>query len=168
MRCSYVLTVLLTCGSLLGQGADDCSNPTVLQGEGVFPFDTTSATTDGAPDAACLQFGTAQIERDVWFSWTAPAAGLARVETCGATAVDTRVAAYQGATCGGPALACADDDCGLQSSLTFACDAGETFLLRLGGDEGAADGAVRLQSQLLAVLADGARGGEPQRRDRRS
>ena len=158
MRCSYVLTVLLTCGPLLGQGADDCSNPTVLPGEGVFPFDTTSATTDGAPDATCLQFGTAQIERDVWFSWTAPAAGLARVETCGATAVDTRLAAYQGATCGGPVLACADDDCGLQSSLTFACDAGETFLLRLGSYPGTPGGTGSLTVSVLAPVIDAATG----------
>lgn len=55
------------------QGSDDCSGATAIHGHGLFAFDLSSATTDGAPDRLCDPSSGGQIENDVWFAWTAMA-----------------------------------------------------------------------------------------------
>lgn len=121
---------------------DDCDDAIAIAGEGTFPFDNSAATTDGVPDGLCLAFGTDQIDNDVWFCWTAPCTSDVLFETCGLTAVDTRIAVYDGCTCptGNGIIACNDDFCGLQSSLTFSAVAGNQYLLRIGNFPGALGG----------------------------
>ena len=63
----------------------------------------------------------------VWFRWTAPADGETTIETCGNEDVDTLLAAYTGTSVSaliGTEVASNDDDCGLQSSITFTADEG--------------------------------------------
>ncbi len=119
-----------------GNGADGCAGAPAISGYSTWAFDFAGATTDGQGHAACLGFGSDQIWRDRWWSWTAPASSLVRVETCGQTGVDTRIAVYSPAAVCSPAseylLACNDDACNFQSSLTFQARAGQTYLIRIG------------------------------------
>ena len=125
-------------------GNDDCAGAEAIAGVGTFPFDNSAATTDGVPDPSCLSFGTDQIDNDVWFCWTSDCDGIVQVETCGLTAIDTKIAAYDGCTCptGNGILACNDDACGgaLQSSITFVAVSGQTYLIRIGTFPGVAGG----------------------------
>jgi hypothetical protein len=137
---------------------DSCSNPAPIAGFGTYAFDNTNATTDGVASTLCDFFGTQQIERDVWFLWTANATGTALVQTCGQTTIDSKIAAYVGASCGSAPVACNDDsaDCGggsLQSSMTFSTTAGQAYLLRVGVFPGAAGGTGAI------VISDGGGGG---------
>ena len=43
----------------------------VGQQRGQFSYDSL-ATTDGLGDPLCYDFGSSQIENDVWYDWTAP------------------------------------------------------------------------------------------------
>ena len=129
-----------------GIGNDNCSNPTVIAGTGVFPFDNSAATTgcEGQNEAACAaQYGQFTVDNDVWFTWTAPTTGFAVWDDCGLTGIDTKVAAYQGAGCpvAGTALACIDDSCpGFQSTLVWPVTAGTTYTIQVGNFPGATGG----------------------------
>ena len=127
---------------------DDCLTPTAIAGTGLFPFNNTNATTgaQGQAEAACLFFGQIGNTRDVWFTWTAPATpGIATVETCAQTTVDTKIAVYDGAGCPSAAtIACNDDACSLQSRVRFGFVAGGTYTIQLGTFPGASGGAGNL------------------------
>jgi len=105
------------------------------------PFDTTGATTDGLEHPECGFSG--QIFNDVWYCWQAPLETGVHVETCNGTDLDTKLAVYgpfvdctaARAACvpdPGFLLACNDDACGLQSSVSFQAGSGEAYLIRLG------------------------------------
>lgn len=127
-------------GTLLAQGADLCANAQPVVGTGLFPFDNTTALTDGLPDTACFFFNLDNIDNDVWFSWQAPNDGAFSASTCGQTSIDTRIAIYDG-SCAGLVLTCNDDSCGtLQTEVTWAALAGQTYVIRLGNYPGAAPG----------------------------
>lgn len=114
---------------------DSCANATELAGSAEASYDLTMSTTDGLGHAACSYQGADQIENDVWYCWTADCDGVAVVDTCELTEVDTRVAIYQGCDC--PAtdarlLTCADDGCGVQTRAAFTVQAGQSYLVRVG------------------------------------
>lgn len=75
-------------------GSDGCTMAEAISGAGTYNFDSSAATTDGNPHAACLSFSEDQIEGDIWYCWTSDCDGTVRVETCGLTTVDTRIAVY--------------------------------------------------------------------------
>lgn len=124
-------------------GADDCSLPDSIAGQGSFAFDNSLATTgsSGQSEAACYLLGSSVVDRDVWFSWTADASGDAVISTCTAS-VDTKIAGYLSAACPvmGTVLDCSDDACGLQSSITFPVSQGTSYALQVGTFPGAAGG----------------------------
>jgi hypothetical protein len=131
------------CGAPPPPNNDDCANAVPISGTGNFPFDNTTATNVGPNHAACLFFGFDSIDHDVWFCWTAACTGNATVQTCGLTTVDTKIAVYDGCSCppvDADLLACNDDACGLQSSLTFSATSGNSYLIRLGTFPGALGG----------------------------
>jgi len=124
---------------------DECANATPVSGLGSFPFDNAWATTSaqGQVEAPCLIYGTTAMQRDVWFTWTAPTSGVALFSTCGLTGVDTKIAAYPGGGCPAPgsALACADDTCpGYESAVEFPVTAGAQYTLEIGVYPGANGG----------------------------
>lgn len=119
-----------------------CANATVI-GNGVFPFDTCMATTDGP--------GAQAIVTDVWFSFTPTCSGPVYINTCGSS-IDTAVAVYSG-TCGslnfvagtfnnnavaGPCPA------SLQSYATFVATAWTTYRIRVGNNPSTATGCGKL------------------------
>jgi len=121
---------------------DSCANATLVT-DGSYAFSNICATTDGTVDTACDFFSYRQIGSDIWYHYTAACSGNVTVSTCG-SALDTKIAIYGSTNCNitspgnaNLAIACNDDFCGLQSSVTFAAVAGTTYKIRLGGYNGA-------------------------------
>ncbi len=118
-------------------GADQCVNASTtaqISGFGTFTVDNTAATS-GSPLGSCGFMG-----RDVWFRWTAPATGSAILSTCGGVTGDSVIAVWVDVGPGGcpdTQIACLDDSCALQSSITFATTAGTNYMLEIGGHGGA-------------------------------
>ena len=81
---------------------------------GLTPFNTTMATTDGPPEPACT--GGAGPTNDIWYNYTADFTGDINVTTCeeegGSATFDTVLVVYDGCDCGPPSplLGCNDDD----------------------------------------------------------
>ncbi|HMN95219.1 MAG TPA: hypothetical protein PKC43_02530 [Phycisphaerales bacterium] len=126
---------------------DFCAEATPI-GLGAAPFSTLGATTDGPPlPPECDEgFGLGFIN-DVWFLFVAPRDGLLTVSTCGTANYDTRLAAYEGAACFGPLVACNDDGAGcpgFTSLMSFETVAGTAYLIRIGGFSGSGTGTVEL------------------------
>lgn len=129
-RAARALLPLFLCAPLAAQG-DDCSSAIPILGVGIFPFDTTGATTGGPNEPICFEAGSDVIEADIWFAWTAPTTDVYFAFTCGQTSVDTRLSVLS-TPCGAAAIACDDDACGLQSQVSWNATAGTTYLIRLG------------------------------------
>lgn len=134
-------------GGVAGFLNDDCATAqTLIAGEGAFPFNNSLATEDGPDHAACNSFNELSIESDVWFCWTAQTDCQAMLTTCDQTTVDTKIAVYDGCACPkvlDDPLDCNDDGCqggGVQSSVTFAATASQSYLIRLGTFPGASGG----------------------------
>ncbi len=142
-----------TISQVLG-GNDDCSSADAISGQGLFPFDSSSATTgtQGQSESSCYIFGNSAIANDVWFAWTADASGVAQISTCDETLVDTKLAAYSGSSCpsNGSAIACNDDACGFQSTISFSVSSGSTYLLQVGTWDGASGGTGNLDIAIIA------------------
>ena len=136
-------------------GSNDCASPDAIAGQGLFPFDNSTATTgsEGQSESSCYIFGNSAVANDVWFVWTADADGIAQVATCNQTTVDTKLAAYPGSSCpaNGTSLACNDDACGFQSSMSFSVSSGTSYLLQVGTWDGAAGGAGNLDISILST-----------------
>jgi hypothetical protein len=129
-------------------GADNCAGAhrAVPAGpQAAVAFTTGTTGTQGQNEANCYAFGSTNVTNDVWFDWMATATGNASMITCGGTGVDSKIAAYPGTPGACPAdgtsLACNDDACGLQSSITWAVTSGSTYTLQLGTFPGAAGGS---------------------------
>ncbi len=72
---------------------------------------------------------------DIWFVYCSPAAGPTTFDTCGG-GYDSTIQVFSG-TCGAlVSLACNDDFCGLQSSVTIAAAACTRYFIRVGGFAG--------------------------------
>ncbi len=119
--------------------SDMCADALPITGTGTFPFDNTTATTDGPLHADCINVGDdAQIAKDVWYCWTSSCTDEVFVRTCGQTELDTKLAVYDGCTCpptDANLLDCGDDRCGggnLQSTAVFHAGANRQYLIRLG------------------------------------
>ncbi|MAF67244.1 MAG: hypothetical protein CMJ84_16500 [Planctomycetes bacterium] len=143
-------------------GSDSCSTADAISGDGVFQFDNSSATTgtEGQSESNCFAFGTSGIDEDVWFDWTAGCSGTTEYTTCGGAGNDTKIAVYPGSGCpaSGSSLACNDDTCGLQSSVTFNSTSGSTYTLQLGSFPG---GSVGSGTFSLTTTNCGGGGGGP-------
>ncbi len=104
---------------------------------GTTNFSTLQATTDGPVESACSFASNSQVSQDVWYRHTAAATGSITASTCANTSWNTKLAVYGTGACPGTtqntAIACSDDFCGLQSSVTFNVVAGQQYLLRVGG-----------------------------------
>jgi hypothetical protein len=138
-------------------GADACTTPDAIAGQGSFAFDQTLATTgiEGQTEVLCYAFGSSAIDNDVWFSWTADATGTAILSTCTAT-IDTKIAAYPAGGCptAGTSLACNDDSCGLQSQISFAVTAGTAYTLQVGTFPGALGGTGNLDATIVGATTN--------------
>ena len=117
---------------------DDCANAVPIF-FGTTEFSSIDATDDGPelPGECDEGFGTG-FGSDIWFTLTPDQSDGVLISTCDAADFDTRLALYT--ECDGALIACNDDgaDCtGYTSRLGFAGVEGETYLLRVGGYNGA-------------------------------
>ena len=118
--------------SAVGPPNDTCATAQPIAGEGSFPFDSTGAVSDG-PSPTCVA-----NNQDVWFEWTAPFTGTFMADTCATTAFDSGLAVWDASGGCPPAteVACNDDGCSVQSSVSFAATVGETFFIQIGAFSG--------------------------------
>lgn len=116
---------------------DDCVDAQVITQDGIYPYSTVNAETDGpfdSPGGQCTN-----VNQDVWFRYIATCDGDVTVATCNSTNYDSAINVYQGCFCDsnmGPLLACKDDGCGPDNddaTVTFAAVAGNCYLIRVGG-----------------------------------
>lgn len=119
--------------------------------QGTAPFTTTGATTDGHAETTCSAGG---VSNDVWFRYSAAISGDTTLSLCG-SAFDTKMYVYPGASNPTDAatlpIACNDDDplCptgdARQSRISFNATAGLSYLVRVGGKNGAmGDGSIEV------------------------
>jgi hypothetical protein len=148
------LVALASTGLAAGQATNDCASAPALKGYGTFPFDTNGATTDGAADVLCNFFSNQNIFNDVWYRFTAPETFVVEVSSCAQTTLDSKIAIYGGADCSAPVIACSDDNCSLQTKVSFAATAGETYLIRIGGYGSTNFGSGTITIGALPLLAD--------------
>jgi hypothetical protein len=147
MRASRIFAGFLASAALTAvasaQGSDSCTTAQAIAGQGSFAYDQTLATTgvEGQLEIICYAFGSSSIDNDVWYSWTADATGTALINTCASTN-DTKIAVYPAGGCPtvGSSLACNDDSCGLQSSVSLPVTAGTAYTLQVGTFPGSAGG----------------------------
>ncbi len=143
--------------SALVGGADSCVTPDVIVGGGPFLFDNTVATTglEGQAEGLCTFFGFTTVDQDVWFKWTATSSGILSVNTCGLSAVDTKIAIYQATTCptAGSAIGCNDDACpGFQSTAQATVVAGQDYLIQIGTYPAAGGGTGTFTCSVSSAL----------------
>jgi len=132
-------TLTVDCAGGSGSnGANNCADAAPVS-DGTHAFSTSGATTDGPSESLCSNAGDNHVRSDIWYLYTAPCNGTTTVGLCGSN-YDTKLAAYAGSTCptaSGSAIACNDDSCSLQSQITFDTTAGQEYLIRVGGYNGA-------------------------------
>ncbi len=135
------LAAVVHAGPPIGGETCEDAGANQIAGVGMFVFDNGGQTgVDDLTEAACESNGTSAFEADVWFQWTSDVDGPVSLQTCGQTALDTRVAVYAG-TCDVLLIqACNDNACGQQSVANFVAVAGESYLLRIGVSPGQATG----------------------------
>jgi hypothetical protein len=121
--------------ALLVGGSDDCSTAAAADAitAAMSPIAvTTVGATNGAPDAA----GCVNTNLDVWFYYTASVTGQTTVASCGGVTADSVVTVWADGSpagaCPTTSVACNDDACSLQSSVTFCTNAGESFFIQWG------------------------------------
>jgi Lectin C-type domain len=159
MKLIRFVALPLLAAPALAQGSDSCAAAQLIAGTGLFAFDNSAATTDGAPSGLCNFSGQTQIEHDVWFEWVAPASGPYLLSLCGQASIDSKVAVYDG-SCAGALLACNDDSCALQSQLMFNASNSQTYILRIGTYPGTAGGTgnIDIESAILRTVTNPANG----------
>ena len=132
LRFAAVTAALSSCAFAAAQGANDCASAQSTKGYGTYPFSNVGSTTDGLADVLCTFFGNQQIFNDVWFTFTAPESTIVDVSTCAQSTLDTKIAIYGGTDCASPVIACSDDNCSLQTKVSFSATAGQSYLIRMG------------------------------------
>ncbi|MFZ4575970.1 MAG: hypothetical protein ACOYN0_16395, partial [Phycisphaerales bacterium] len=117
---------------------DDCANRIGI-GLGATAFSNVGATTDGPTHVLCNFFGNNNITNDVWFNYPCFTTGNLTVDTCGAS-FDSKLAVYSSSGCTNyeaRILACSDDVCGNNATVTIPVTAGQNYTIRVGGFAGA-------------------------------
>jgi len=130
---------------------DSCGSATAAI-EGANPFNTTEASPDGIAAVACA--ASANLSRDVWFSFNAPSGGKLSASTCpqgtasgGYSLMTNTVLTLHDAACGN-VLVCNDNHtpvpsgCGtnLSSFSNFNMSSGQTVYFRVSGNNASTHG----------------------------
>jgi hypothetical protein len=110
---------------------DDCQLPAMLAGPGTYMFDSSVATDGSVQGGFC-----ADVQKDLWYTYVAASNGSATITTCGLITSldnDTVIAVFDGAGCPtAGSIACNDDSCGLQSTVTWPLVCGQPYTLQVG------------------------------------
>ncbi|MBK9385645.1 MAG: PKD domain-containing protein [Planctomycetes bacterium] len=115
-----------TSGTVFVLANDDCATAIPLQLGLSSTYTNQNATTSQA--WPCAAGGS-----DIWFSYTSTCTGTLEVNTCTGTNYDSSLEAFSG-TCGAlTPIVCNDDNCGLQSRISFPVQPATTYYIRVGG-----------------------------------
>ena len=131
---------------------DNFANATVVTGlTGTIAGTNVNATGEAGEPVHWNLSGTAT---SVWYRWTAPATGLAAIDTVGSS-IDTVPAIYTGTSLTTLTRLTQDDDRGgnRTSLVNFSATSGTTYYIAVGGATSGAVGTFKLNWQLSAVLA---------------
>ncbi|MDZ4772450.1 MAG: hypothetical protein SGI72_04880 [Planctomycetota bacterium] len=124
---------------------DECATPTHLPSVGGYSFDTSGATTgiQGQFESLCLFAGATDIEKDLWYTFTASKNGTATISTCGlltSATFDSKISIYDGLGCPtNSSIACWDDDgascaqSNLETTLSWPVICGNDYTIQIGG-----------------------------------
>jgi hypothetical protein len=139
--------------------SNDESEDAFIVGLGSHAFDTAGATTDGFANANCSSNGTAY--KDVWYRYTPLCDGTLTASTCGQASFDTVIVIYEDHGFDPPLtadrVACNDDvfgrTCsGNTSRVSVSVDAGQAYLIRVGGWSSTSSGTGTLTLSLIASV----------------
>jgi len=125
------ILVAMSAAGAARAASDSCSAATVVD-VGIFSGNTSAATNDGA--ASC---GGTNPSPDEWYSFTPASDCLLTLDTC-AGGYDTVLSIHS--SCPGTTaneLVCNDDLCATQSNVELSLAGGTTYLIRVGGWDGA-------------------------------
>jgi hypothetical protein len=141
---SYVLSVDSAPCDATAPSNDECDTALAVPASGGnYAFDTRLANnSNGALDPTCDEGNGITFVKDVWYAWK-PAAGVARITTCGTSNLDTRLAVY--VECGGNTVACNDDFAACSnftSRIDLLSDGSTSYRVRLGGYDSAGIGSI--------------------------
>lgn len=132
-------------------GNDDCSGAFAI-GAGQTAYSNVGATDSGV----AMSCGLAGETSDVWYSYTASEDCPVSVDLSGSL-YDTTMTIYSG-DCMMPVEVACDDDggTGLDSFISFDAMAGTTYLIQIGGFNGASgDGIITLTEGLGSIVCLG-------------
>jgi trypsin len=140
------LEMLPDAGAVTGAGAtpppltnDAFATPQVISAGSSVIANNLDATAEGGEPA----HGGAAGGHSVWYSWTAPSAGMATVSLCGSN-FDTTLGVYTGDAVNALTVVAGNDDaCGASSQSTFTVTAGTNYRIAVDGFVGDT-GAFRL------------------------
>jgi hypothetical protein len=128
---------------------NDCANA-IDVGEGWTPVNNFLATTDGVSWSDCpTAFGPNNVFNDLWYRYTPTASGLATITSCGSVFPE-KVAVYAGCECGlaDEPVACMYRPCPPEGVICIPVNAGECYLIRIGGLQSSDVGLTELQISL--------------------
>ena len=123
-----------------------------------YPIGGTRGWTKGSNAGCGVESGepthAGSRSRSVWWTYTAPSAGLVTVDTFGST-FDTSLAVYSGNSVGSLSAVASNDDSGsgVQSQVTFNAAAGNRYRIAVDGWNGAT-GAIKLSWKHAASPAN--------------
>jgi hypothetical protein len=117
-------------GGIAGGSTDCAAAPALSLGNNAFDTSSSTVNVSVPSSGAC---GAHTIYKVNWFSFVAPATSNFNFSTCGGASWDTRLALFTGCPTSGQPIACNDDACSLQSSITVSLTQGATYRLVVGG-----------------------------------
>ncbi len=115
----------LTVGVPVPPANDECVNATVLADNVVIAGSNIGAT--GTDLSSCSFFD----EHDVWYVYTPAESGLADINLCDGSVLDSTLSVFD--ACNGTELACNDDYCGTASQIILPVTRGTQYFLRIAG-----------------------------------
>ena len=134
---SSILTI--DCGTLPPPANDECSGA-VDVATGSTTVSTLNATDSGIDSQLpCSTSSGPTVRSDTWYRYVAPCTGLLDISTCGAP-FDSRIDVYDASggcpSSGAASLACNDDSCGDDASVSALALEGQELLIRIGSSDG--------------------------------
>lgn len=123
---------------------DNFAAPVVLSGNATVPLAASSARATGEAGEPAPLLGSA--DASLWFSWTAPGSGTARVSTAGSN-YDTTLAVFTGTSLPALTTVASGDDFNTthQTLISFPVTVGTTYRIQVGGFNGARGNLSLLQ-----------------------
>ena len=133
---------------------DECTSAVPI-GVGSVSFNNTNATNSATTLPASCDGGVGTtMQKDLWYLFTAPCSGTAKISTCGTTAFNSRLAVYNLACPpAGALVGCNNDDANCTNggaSVSFNAIAGGSYYIRVGANT--TGGAGTLTTTCTVVL----------------